>query len=62
MSPLLRMTLLEEKTELDYVASAFPSDTDHEAILLVESAKSSEKRRKNISLTRQLVLKTVAQV
>ena len=51
MSPLLRMTLLEEKTELDYVASAFPSDTDHEAILLVESAtqtvsKSSEREEK----------------
>ena len=41
MSPLLRMTLLEEK-KLDYVASAFPSDTDHEAILLVESATQTE--------------------
>ena len=38
MNPLLRTTLLEENTELDYVASAFPSDTDHEAILFVESA------------------------
>ena len=35
------MTLLEEK-KLDYVASAFPSDTDHEAILLVESATQTE--------------------
>ena len=41
MSPLSRMTLLEEK-KLDYVASAFPSDTDHEAILLVELATQTE--------------------
>ena len=44
-------TLLEENTELDYVASAFPTDTDHEASFLVESAtqtvsKSSEREVK----------------
>ena len=35
-------TLLEENTELDYVASAFPADTDHEASFLVESATQTE--------------------
>ena len=33
---------LEENIELDYVASAFPADTDHEAIFLVESATQTE--------------------
>ena len=36
-------TLLEENTELDYVASAFPVDTDHEASFLVESATQTER-------------------
>ena len=31
-------TLLQENIELDYVASASPADTDHEASSLVESA------------------------
>ena len=35
-------TLLEENTELDYVASAFPADTDHEASFHVESATQTE--------------------
>ena len=35
-------TLLEENTELDYVASASPADTDHEASFLVESAKQTK--------------------
>ena len=44
-------TLLEENTELDHVASAFPADTDHEARFLFESAtqtvsKSSEREEK----------------
>ena len=30
------------RKKLDYVASAFSSDTDHEAILLVESATQTE--------------------
>ena len=35
-------TLLEENTGLDYVASAFPENTDHEASFLVESATQTE--------------------
>ena len=35
-------TLLEENTELDYVASAFPANTDHEASFLVESSTQTE--------------------
>ena len=35
-------TILEENTELDYVASAFPANTDHEASFLVESATQTE--------------------
>ena len=35
-------TLVEENNELDYVASAFPADTDHEASFLVELATQTE--------------------
>ena len=41
-------TLLEENTELDYVASAFPEDTDHEASFLVESATQIGEREEKI--------------
>ena len=40
-------TLLEN-TELDYVASAFPVDTDHEASFLVESATQTGEREEKI--------------
>ena len=35
-------TLLNENAELDYVDSAFPANTDHEASFLVESATQTE--------------------
>ena len=57
-------TLLEENTELDYVASAFPANTDHEASFLVESSTQTEclsqvKEKRKYFIDQVTCLKTV---